>query len=52
MAFKMVTFSMDLLVIDKLQKLKDFMHNSNQSNIVSLLIEKEYRRQMELREED
>jgi hypothetical protein len=49
MAFKLATFSLDPLVVDKLNRLSYWMHMSNKSGLVAQLIEKEYRRQQEVR---
>ena len=50
MAFKIVTFSLDPKVIEKLEKLKTWLHNDNKSGILTTLINKEYSRQQELRQ--
>ncbi|BCS54107.1 hypothetical protein [Geobacter sp. SVR] len=52
MAATIVTFSMAPSVIEKLEKLKDFLHTKNKSAIVSHLIEKEYKHQLVPREDN
>ena len=48
---KIVTFSMDDRTIKRLDALQDLMHLNNKSGILSRLIDQEYRKQLELREE-
>lgn len=48
---KIVTFSMDERTIKRLDELQTMMHIPNKSGILSRLIDKEYSRQLELREE-
>ena len=49
MAYKIVTFSLDPKTIERLEKLKVWLHNDNKSGILSTLIQREYIRQLEQR---
>ena len=48
---KIVTFSMDLRSISRLDELQTLCHTPNKSAILCSLIDKEWLRQQELREE-
>ena len=48
---KIVTFSMDERTIKRLDELQTMMHIPNKSGILARLVDKEYSRQLELREE-
>ena len=52
MAYKIVTFSLDPKTIERLEKLKTWLHNDNKSGILTTLINREYIRQLELRDLD
>ena len=51
MAHKIVTYSMDPVTLERMDKLMSWMGISNKSKILSVLVEREYFRQLQQREE-
>lgn len=52
MAHKIVTYSMDPVTLERMDKLMLWLGISNKSKILGVLVEREYFRQLEQREEE
>lgn len=51
MGFKLATFSMDPRTLKRIEKLLEWKKQDNKSRLICDLIDTEYRRQLQLREE-
>lgn len=52
MAHKIVTYSMDPITLERMDKLRSWLGISDKSKILRTLIEREYFRQLQQREEE